>query len=156
MRSIRQEGWTDRPMHPARRILSFEIFFQTGLRLRIPALRRAHRPALLEAFSAKHRPPLRRTEGNGSFLPTLRAVCLRFRSHRGGVTAATALGTFRLATFAALGLVFEPLVGEKHLFAGGKNELTAALRTLQHAIVIFHEPLSLGPPAGKRMGGLCT
>jgi hypothetical protein len=74
------------------------------------------------------------------------------------VTSATtpALGAFGLASFAALGFVFEALIREKHLFAGRKNEFGAALRTLQHAIVIFHEPLSLGPAAGKSMGGLCT
>src|SRR5229473_5503810 len=157
MRPIGQKGWTDSPKHPRRCILSFEIFFWMGLRLGIAALCRAHCPSLLEAFPAKHRPPLCGTEGDGGFLPALRAVCFRFRAHRGGVAAATAaLGAFCLATFAALGFVFEPLVGEKHLFAGGKNELSAALRTLQHSIVIFHEPLSLGPAAGKRMGGLCT
>jgi len=158
MRSILQAGWMDRPMHPKRCVLLFEPFFQeSGYRLQIYALRRSHRPTLLEAFPAKHRPSLRRTEGNRGFLPALRAVRFRFRAHRRGVTAATAaLRAFRLATFAALGFVLEPLVGEKHLFAGGKDELSAALRTLQHPIVIFHEPLSLGPAAGKRMGGLCT
>src|SRR6267142_7090469 len=46
------------------------------------ALRRTHRPALLEALSAKHRPPLRGTEGNRGFLPALRAVGLGLRAHR--------------------------------------------------------------------------
>jgi hypothetical protein len=74
------------------------------------------------------------------------------------VTATTtaALGPFSLASFATLGFVFEPLVGEKHLFAGGKNEFSTALRTLQHSIVVFHEPLSPGPVPGTRLGGLCT
>jgi len=118
--------------------------FRRLVTTRISALSRAHRPALLEAFPAKHRPPLCRTEGNRGFLPALRAVCLRFRAHRRGVTPATtaALGPFRLATFATLGFVLEPLVREKHLFAGGKNEFSTALRTLQHLVVIFHEPLS--------------
>jgi hypothetical protein len=63
-------------------------------------------------------------------------------------TTAT-LGPFRFAGFAALGFVFESLVGEKHLFAGRKNEFSTTLRTLQYSIVIFHEPLSPGPvPAG--------
>jgi hypothetical protein len=66
------------------------------------------------------------------------------------------LGAFRLASLAALGFVLEAFVGEKHLFAGGKNEFSATLRTLQYSIVVFHEPLSPGPVAGKRMGGLCT
>ncbi len=66
--------------------------------------------------------------------------------------ATTALGPFSLATFATLGLVFEPLVGEKHLFAGGKYEFSSALRTLQHSIVIFHEPLSPWSLAGQELG----
>jgi hypothetical protein len=44
--------------------------------------------------------------------------------------ASSALGSFGLASFAALGFVFKAFVGEKHLFAGGKNEFSAALRTL--------------------------
>src|SRR6266849_3302038 len=55
-----------------------------------------------------------------------------------------------------LGFVFEAFVGEKHLFAGGKNELSTTFRTLQYSIVIFHEPLSPGPVPGRRLGGLCT
>src|SRR4029077_20453066 len=70
--------------------------------------------------------------------------------------ATAALGPFRLATFAALRFVFEALVGEKHLFAGGKNEFSTALRALQHLVVVFHEPLSPSPVTGRRMGGLCT
>jgi hypothetical protein len=66
--------------------------------------------------------------------------------------ATTALGSFSLARLAALGFVFEALVGEKHLFAGGENEFSPALRTLQHLVVVFHEPLSPGPVAGEGMG----
>jgi hypothetical protein len=37
MRFTGQKGWTDRPMHPTRCILSIEILFQTaGLRLQTP------------------------------------------------------------------------------------------------------------------------
>src|SRR5260370_14068969 len=119
----------------------------TCLLLRIPALRAAHRPALLEAFPAKHRPPLCGTEGNRGFLPALRAVCLRFRAHRGSVAPATttALGPFSLASFATLGFVFEAFVGEKRLVAGRTNELSTTFRTLHYSIVIFHEPLSPPP-----------
>src|SRR5260370_660886 len=78
-----EKSRTDRPVRPTRRIPQFELFFYTpGLLLRISALRRSHRPALLEAFPAKHRPPLCGTEGNCGFLPALRAICLRFRAHR--------------------------------------------------------------------------
>ena len=66
--------------------------------------------------------------------------------------ATAALGPFGFARLAALGFVFEALVGEKHLFAGGENEFSPALRTLQHLVVVFHEPLSPGPVAGEGMG----
>src|SRR5258707_9868978 len=115
------------------------------------ALRRAHRPALLEAFPAKHRPALCGTEGNCGFLPALRAVGLRFRAHRRGVTTA-ALGALGLASFAAFRFVFEAFVGEKHLFAGGKNEFSTALRALQHLVVVFHDPLSPWSRAGQEIG----
>ncbi len=135
-------------------------FLNSPLSLKyICALRRAHRPALLEAFPAKYRPPLRGTERNRRFLPALRAVGLCFRAHRRCVTSAAAtaaLGAFGLATFAALRFVFEAFVSEEHLFAGGKNEFSATFRTLQHLVVVFHEPLSPGPVWGRRLGGLCT
>ena len=70
------------------------------------------------------------------------------------MTSTAALGPFSLASFATLGLVLETFVGKKHLFAGSKNEFSTALRTLQHLVVVFHEPLSPGPVAGEGMGGL--
>jgi len=103
-------------------------------------LGRAHGPPLLKALAAIHRAPLRRPEWNGRFLSALRAVCFRFRPHRTPTPAA--FGSFRLAGFATLRFVLETLVGEKHLFAGGKYELCTTLGTLQDLIVIFHEPLS--------------
>jgi len=51
---------------------------------------------------------------------------------------ARALGAFGFAVLTPLGLVFEALIGEEHLFAGGENELLTAFRTLQHLIVVFH------------------
>ena len=51
---------------------------------------------------------------------------------------ARALGTLGLAVLTPLGLVFEALIGEKHLFAGGENKLLIAIRTLQDLIVVFH------------------
>jgi len=59
--------------------------------------------------------------------------------------ATAALGPLGLARLAAFRFVLEAFVGEKHLFAGGKNEFSAAFRTLQYSIVVFHEPLSLVP-----------
>ena len=42
------------------------------------------------------------------------------------------------ARFAPLGLVLEALVGEKHLLAGGENELSRTFGALQNPIVVFH------------------
>jgi len=106
--------------------------------LRLPALcRRPHGSPLLEAFSAKHGAPLRRTKRNCGFLPALRAGGLGLRS-LDGVTLARALGTLGFAVLAPLGLVLEALVGEKHLLAGGENKLLTAFRTFQNLIVVFH------------------
>jgi hypothetical protein len=55
-----------------------------------------------------------------------------------GVTLAQALGTLGFAVLTPLGLVFEALVGEEHLLAGGENKLLTALRTFQNLIVVFH------------------
>jgi hypothetical protein len=103
-------------------------------------LGRAHSSPLLEALAAIYRAPLRRPERNGRFLSALRAVGFRFRPHR--TAAPAAFGSLRLAGFATLWFVLKTFVGEKHLFAGGKYELSTALGTLQDLIVIFHEPLS--------------
>ena len=92
------------------------------------ALGCAHGPSLLETFAAENRATLRGTEGNGGFLAALRTTGFGFRAHR-----TTAPGRFRalgLAGLAALGLVFESLVGEEHLFAAGKYKLGATLRAL--------------------------
>jgi hypothetical protein len=95
-------------------------------------LRGAESTALLEALAAKNRTSLRRPEGDSSFLSALRARRLCFRAHLGGA-ATSATPTFSalgLATFASFRFVLETFVGEKHLFAGSKNKLSAALRTL--------------------------
>jgi hypothetical protein len=131
--------------------------FELPLHFPVSALCCSHGPALLEAFPAKNRPPLCGTEGNCGFLPALRAVGPSFRACRTGVTAtASAFGPLCFAGFTSLGFVLESLVGEKHLFAGSEYELRPALRTLQHLVVVFHEPLSPGPVRGRRLGGLCT
>src|ERR1700690_1415442 len=98
--------------------------------------RRPHGPPLLKAFTAEHRTSLRRAEWNCSFLPALRAG--RFGLRPLAVPLARALRAFGLAVLTPLGLVFEALVGEKHLFAGGENKLLTAFRTLQDLIVVFH------------------
>jgi hypothetical protein len=98
--------------------------------------RGSHGPALLETFPAVHGPALGWLEGNRSFLPALRASGARFCPliiPRGRRSAA--LGFARLAPF---GLVLEALVGEKHLFAAGEDEFSAALDAFQYPVVIFH------------------
>src|SRR5882724_4815188 len=70
--------------------------------------------------------------------------------------ATATFGPLRFTGLTSLGLVLEALVGEKHLFAACEHELRTALRTLQHLVVVFHEPLSPGPVPGRRLGGLCT
>ena len=79
---------------------------------------------------------MRRPKGNSGFLPALRAGRLGFRSLE--VTLARALNAFGFAVLAPLGLIFEALVGEEHLFAGGENKLLTAFPTLQDLIVVFH------------------
>jgi hypothetical protein len=113
-----------------------EIIAKTGLS-------RAHRPALLEAFPAKNRPPLGWPERDRGLLAALRAVGFGLRTHlqAAAVARPAAFGAPGFAGFASLGFVFETFVGEKNLFARGKYKLGAALRTLQDPIVIFHEAL---------------
>lgn len=65
--------------------------------------------------------------------------------------AASTFSAFRFAAFAAFGFILKTLVGKKHLLAGGKYKFSATLRTLQHPVVVFHEPLSL-VPLGQGMG----
>ena len=93
---------------------------------------------LLEAFAAIHRTPLRWLEGNRGLFSALRTD--RFGLHSLYVTRTrlAPLSAVCLARLAPLRLVFEALVGEKHLLAGGKNELRSTLSTLQDLIVIFH------------------
>jgi hypothetical protein len=111
-------------------------------------LRCAHGSALLKAFPAEHRAPLGWPERHGCFLAALRAICLGFRAHLQAAAVGVTTATFGASCFATLtpfGFVLETFVGEKHLFAGGKYKLGAALRTLQDPIVIFHEALPLAP-----------
>src|SRR5258707_15846168 len=122
------------PIRPQRSIPSFELIFPASRPLISPiALRPSHRPALVAAFPAKNRPPLRGTEGNCGFLPALRTVCLGFRAHWRSVTPASppALGSFGFRRFSVLGFVLTALVGEQQLFPGRKNQFSLTLRTPQ-------------------------
>jgi hypothetical protein len=103
-----------------------------------------HRPALLEAFPAKYRTPLCRPERHSGLLTALRTIGFCFRAHLQAAcsTGTGTLGASCFAPFTSLRFVLETFIGEKHLLAGGKYKLGAALRTLQDPIVIFHEALS--------------
>jgi hypothetical protein len=92
----------------------------------------AHRPALLEAFPAEYRTPLCRPERYSGFLAALRTVGFCFRAHLQSACDAWpgTLGASCFAPFTSLRFVFETFVGEKHLLAGSKYKLGAALRTL--------------------------
>jgi hypothetical protein len=104
-----------------------------------PGLRRSQRPSLLEALPAKHRPALSWPEGNCRFFTALGAGGLRFRPHL--PTTAAAFRALCFAAFTSLRFVLEAFVREKHLFAGRKYKLGAALRTLQDLVMEFHLPL---------------
>jgi hypothetical protein len=93
---------------------------------------------LLKTLAAVNGPSLRGLEGNGRFFPALRAHRLRFDPLNAYRAWIAALRADSLARFAPLGLVFEALVGEKHLLAGGENEFSPAFPALQDLIVVFH------------------
>jgi len=111
----------------------------------------------LETFAAEHGASLRRAERNCGFLPALRAGRFGFRPLEaiGACTWTRALRAFGFAVLAPLGLVFETLVGEKHLFAGGEDKLLTTFTTLQDLIVIFHTRLRgstlVGEPTAPRL-----
>jgi hypothetical protein len=91
--------------------------------------RRTHRSPLLEAFAAINRAALRRLEGDGCLLPALRTGRFRFGSLE-IVALARGLSAFCFAVLAPLRLILEAFIGEKHLFAGGEDELRIAFRAL--------------------------
>jgi hypothetical protein len=85
---------------------------------------------LLKTLAAKNWTSLRGTEGDGGVLAALGAGGLCFRAHLGGATTSASFGALGFAPFAPFRLILETFVGEKHLLAGSKNKLSAALRTL--------------------------
>jgi hypothetical protein len=99
---------------------------------------RAHRSPLLKTFAAIDGAPLRGLERDRCFLPALRANGLGFDSLNARRSRSIALRTVGLARLTPLGFVLETLVGEKHLFAGGENELSSTFGALQDLIVVFH------------------
>jgi hypothetical protein len=94
---------------------------------------------LLEAFAAVNRSPLCRLERYRCFLSALRAHSLGFDTlHTVAGTTSVSRGAVCLARFAPLGLVLETLVGEKHLLAGGENELGITFGAFQNPVLKFH------------------
>ena len=93
------------------------------------SVQRTYRPPLLETFSAIDRTALRRLEGDGCLLPALRTGRFRFGSLE-IVALARGLSAFCFAVLAPLRLILEAFIGEKHLFAGGEDELRIAFRAL--------------------------
>jgi hypothetical protein len=68
----------------------------------------------------------------------LRAGCLGFNPLDIPRTYFAPLHTGRFTRFAPLRLIFEALVGEKHLLARGENKFPAAFGTLQDLVMVFH------------------
>ena len=103
---------------------------------------------LLKALAAEYRAALRGFEWDGSFDAAGRAdgAGLGTRDAGGGGPAARGTGgadALSLARFAALGIVLELFVEEKDLFAGGEDELTAAVSTDEDTIAELHMELPL-------------
>jgi hypothetical protein len=99
----------------------------------------AHRTPLLKTLAAIYGAPLRRLERYCGFLPALRTNGFGLDTlHSIAVTISVSCSSVCLARFAPLGFVLKTLVGEKHLFAGGENELGTTFGAFQNPILIFH------------------
>ncbi len=119
------------------RSANFKPSIETRLLRRRDALWPGRSP-LLKTFAAIYRASLRWLERNRCFFSALRAYRLGLDTLYAAGTGCCARRAVGLARFAPLGLVLEALVGEKHLLAGGENELSRTLCTLQNPIVVFH------------------
>ena len=96
-------------------------------------------PLLLKAFAAQHRPPLRGTERNSRFFPTLRAIRARL-DLRVALSLRGSQNSYPLtfAGLATLGFVLELLVVEKQLFTGGKDEIRTAIDAFECLVLELH------------------
>jgi len=114
---------------------------------------------LLKAFAAVNWTSLGRLERDRSLFPALRTGRLGFGSLK-TVPLARGIRALRLARFAPLGLVLKALIGEKHLFAGGKYKFGAAFRAFQNLILVLHvvlpDPTLVAGPAAAWYGVLFT
>jgi hypothetical protein len=99
----------------------------------------AHRTPLLETLAAVDRSSLCRLKRHRRIFSALRTNGLGLDTlHTVAVTTSVPCSSVRLARLAPLGLVLETLVGEKHLFAGGEDELGITFGAFQNPILIFH------------------
>ena len=88
---------------------------------------------LLEAGAAQHRSALGGLERNRSFCSTFGTGGTGLRAD-----ALIAAGSFGLALFAVLGVVFKLFIVEKDLLACREDEFGAAVRALEYSIGEFH------------------
>jgi hypothetical protein len=94
---------------------------------------------VLKTLAAVNWAPLRRFERYRRFLPALRASGLGFDTLDSvAVSVPISRSAVCLARFAPLGLVLETLVGEKHLLAGGENELGITFGASQNPVLKLH------------------
>jgi len=102
---------------------------------------------LLEALLAKHRAPLRGTEGYCRFLPARRALGRCFDPVPCRCwTSTDPVGSLSLARLAPLRLVLELLISEEQLFACSPDELRAAIHAPQGLVLELHR----SPPRARR------
>lgn len=96
---------------------------------------RDRRPGLLplKTRPAKHWPALGRLKGDGGLRPAFRAGRPGF-----GANPRISAGALGFALFTTLGVVFELLIVEEELLARRKDEVSAAVNTLEDSICEFH------------------
>lgn len=105
---------------------------------------------LLETVPAEHRPALCGFEGDGGFLPALRAGGLGFHPLASAAAIAAIPAAVPgiapgLAALAPFRFVLEAFVCVELLLAGSKHEFTTAVSALQNTIVVFHDaPRAVG------------
>ena len=84
---------------------------------------------------------MRGLEGDSRFLLASGTDCLSLHPLKtSGVAVRNPqrLGALGFATLATLGFVFELFIVEEELLAGGKNEISSAIDTLQNLILELH------------------
>jgi hypothetical protein len=95
-------------------------------------------PPLLEALTAIYRTSLRWLKWDRGLFTALRADRFGFDPLNASRTWFGTLRSIGFARLAPLRLVFETLICEKHLFAGGEDELSPTFGALQDLVMVFH------------------